>query len=83
MAEGQISAVPHNEEFTYLGRRYSFEMKNKSAKTALEHKLLNLLKITNNLKIRTQTKLKILSQYIHSQMIYEIKLYEFPLTWVE
>ena len=83
VAEGQISAVPHNEEFTYLGRRYSFEMKNESAKAALEHKLLNLLKITNNLKIRTQTKLKILSQYIHSQMIYEIKLYEFPLTWVE
>ena len=55
VAEGQISAVPHNEEFTYLGRRYSFEMKNESAKAALEHKLLNLLKITNNLRIRMQS----------------------------
>ena len=62
VAEGQISAVSHNEEFTYLGHRYSFEMKDESAKAALEHKLLNLLKNTNNLKIRTQTKLKILSQ---------------------
>ena len=83
VTEGQIPAVPLNAEFTYLGRRFSYDLKNESAKAALEEKLLNLLEITNKLKIRTQTKLRILSQYIHCQMRYELKLYEFPLTWVE
>jgi len=83
VTEGQIPAVPVNGEFTYLGRRFSFDTKNESAKLALEQKLRQLLQITSQLKIRTQTKLKILSSYIHSQLLFEIKLYDFPLTWVE
>ena len=59
VTEGQIPAVPLNAEFTYLGRRFSYDLKNESAKAALEEKLLNLLEITNKLKIRTQTKLRI------------------------
>ena len=35
------------------------------------------------MKIRVQTKLKILSLYIHSQILFDIKLYDFPVTWVE
>src|ERR1700690_1069137 len=83
VSEGQISPVPLNGEFIYLGRRFSMDSKNESAKAASEEKLLNLLKITGKLKIKVQTKLKILSLYIHSQMLYEIKLYELPFTWVE
>ena len=70
VTEGQIPAVPLNAEFTYLGRRFNFYLKNESAKAALEEKLLNLLEITNKLKTRTQTQLRILSQYIHCQMRY-------------
>src|SRR6202142_2165602 len=44
---------------------------------------LNYEKITNELKVKAQTKLKILSQYIHSQIMFEIKLYDFSTTWVE
>jgi len=82
-ADGQILAVGPNEEFTYLGRQYSFDMHENSAKVALEQKLSRLLNVTNALKVRAQLKLKNLSLYIHSQLMFEIKLYDFPLTWVE
>ena len=59
------------------------DLKNDSAKLALEKKLSELLAITNDLKVRVQTKLKILSLYIHSQIMFEIKLYDFPATWTE
>ena len=32
VTEGQIPAVPLNAEFTYLGRCFSFDLKNESAK---------------------------------------------------
>ena len=80
---GQILPLPLGEQFTYLGRSYGFDLKNDSAKLALEKKLSELLAITNDLKVRVQTKLKILSLYIHSQIMFEIKLYDFPATWVE
>ena len=83
VTEGQIPAVPMNGEFTYLGRRFSFESKPDSIKSALEQKLKDLLHITSGLKIKVQTKIKILSLYIHAQMIHEIKLYDLPLTWIE
>ena len=73
VAKGQIPPVPMNGEFTYLGRSFSFESKPDSVKAALEQKLKNLLNITSGLKIKAQTKIKILSLGIHAQMLLEIK----------
>ena len=68
LPEGQIPATPIGGEIIYLGHRISFDGKHDSAKLALEEKLYELLKITSNMKIRVQTKLIILSLYIHSQI---------------
>jgi len=57
VTEGQIPSL--NAEFIYLGRYFSLDLKNESAKAALKEKLLNQLEITNKLKIKTQTKLRI------------------------
>ena len=46
VSESQIPSVPVNAEFTYLGRRFRYDLKNESAKAALEENLLNLLEIT-------------------------------------
>jgi len=80
---GQIPAVGPNEEVTYLGRRYSFDMHNNSAKVALKQKLSHLLNITNALNVTAQIKLRILPLYIHSQVMFKIKLYDFTLTRVK
>ena len=70
-------------EFTYLGRCFSFESKPDSIKAALEQKLKDLLNIASSLKIKAQTMIKILSLYIHAQMLHDIKLNDLPLTWIE
>ena len=38
---------------------------------------------TNKLKVRPQTKLKILNLYIHSQLDFYLKAYDLPSTWIE
>ena len=83
VADGLIPAVALNGEFLYLGRWFGCDVTNGSVKTALENKLAGLLRVTNSLKTKAQTKLKILSKYIHSQMLFELKLYNFSITWVE
>ena len=42
-----------------------------------------MLNITDSLKIRVQDKLKIVLVYIHSQLLFELKTYDFALSWVE
>jgi hypothetical protein len=60
LPEGQIPAACLRGEFIYLGRCFSFDLKHDSAKQALEAKLNEFIKINSNLKIRVQTKPKIL-----------------------
>ena len=77
--------VPHTVmggEFRYLGHVFTFDMDNKQAKLDIANKLTKMLIITTELKIRASIKLKILSHYIHSQIIFDLKTYDLPLTWV-
>jgi len=70
IAPCKIPTTGIKEEFKYLGRTYSFNMSNTAPKQALERKLSDILVITNHLNIKAQTKLKILSQYIHCQVLF-------------
>ena len=79
---GKIPSIPIRSSFTYLGKLLNFEMKNNEAKEAMVNKLSNLLKITNALPIRTQLKLKILNQYIHANLIDDLKKYSLGVTWI-
>jgi len=58
-------------------------MNHNNIKVKLEEKLSSMLLIIDNLNIRVQDKLRIVTQYIHSQLLFELKLYDFPLTWVD
>ena len=55
-------------------------MKNEEAKEALSMKLKSLLDVTNNLEVSAQTKLKILKEFITSQISFELKTYNFSKT---
>ena len=78
----KIPSVALGESFVYLGKIFDFEMKNKSAKTSIVHKLTGLLEITSSLKIKPQLKLKILKHYLYSQLSFELCLYDFSETWI-
>src|SRR6218665_3050943 len=75
--------VAMGDSFTYLGKKFDFELKNKTAKVNIRTKVELLLNITSGLKVKPQTKLKILKQYIHSQMSFELKLYRLGATWTK
>ena len=83
IADAPIPQTVIGGEFRYLGHVFNFDMDNKSAKEILEKKLSSLLSVTTELKIKASIKLKILSLYIHSQVIFEIKSYDFPITWID
>ena len=57
-------------------------MDNATAKAALEQNLTRMLIVTSGLKISAQTKLKILSTYIHSQLLFPIRTYDLTSSWV-
>ena len=82
LQQGQIPAIPPGGEFHYLGRRYGSDLHHTAIKKDLIEKVEALLKTTSELKIKPQTKIKILSQYIHGQLLFELRLYNFPLTWI-
>jgi Reverse transcriptase (RNA-dependent DNA polymerase)/zinc-binding in reverse transcriptase len=78
-----IPQVPLGGEFRYLGRIFNFECKSQSMQKHVSDKLSNMLSKTASLKISVQLKLRIFSQYIQSQMISDLKIYDFTQTWVE
>ena len=79
----QIPPVPIDSGFTYLGRYYDFHMNDNVPKEALQRKLESLLSTTSKLKVRPQVKLKILNRYISTQILFELKTYDFSFTWIE
>ena len=79
-----IPRVAIDGDFIYLGKLFNFEVNaNTSAKNFIYNKLKELLTVTGKFKVRPQTKLKILKLYIHAQLVFYLKAYDLPLTWIE
>ena len=78
-----IPQVPLGGEFKYLGKTFEFDTSLNSVKTQLQEKLTKMLTITDKLKISVQLKMRIFSQYIQAQMLFELKIYDLTPTWVE
>ena len=79
---GKIPPTPIGDSFRYLGRIFDFNLKGELEKTEIVTKLSNLLRITNELKIRPQTKLKILDRFIASQISFSLRVCNFTATWI-
>ena len=80
--KGTIPPVAIGDNFVYLGKIYNFAMNDHLAKSNLIDKLNFLLLTTSNLKVKPQTKIKIYSQYIPSQINFELRTYNFSGTWI-
>ena len=75
--------VPAGGSFVYLGKIFNFDLKKDEARNNISEKLTTLLRITSQLKMKPQWKLAILRRYIHAQLSFELRLYDFGVTWVE
>src|SRR6266516_3820702 len=69
---------PFGRPFKYLGKIFHFKSLNSEPKKEFESKLEKILAKISSLKVRSQTKLKIFSQYVPSQFNFELKIYNFP-----
>ena len=78
-----IPQVPLDGEFKYLGKTFGFDISLNSVKVQLQEKLTKMLTITDKLKISVQLKMRIFSQYIQAQILFELKIYDLTPTWVE
>src|SRR3989442_4777219 len=83
LADGQIPTVELGSSFCYLGRLFCFDNSEEETKSQLLIKLQNLLGITDQLKIKAHTKIKILKLYIKSLLSFELKAYNLSVTWIE
>jgi hypothetical protein len=83
LREGMVPVVPQDQEFTYLGRRYCFDFNHEKVRSDLITKLDGLLKTTSAMKIKPQTKIKIMTLYIQGQLLFDLRLYNFPITWID
>ena len=79
----KISAIPIGSHFVYLGKIYDFDLANERAKQVVKEKLQTMLRTTSLLRVTVQMKLKVLKTYIHSQLSFELRLYNFGSTWIE
>src|SRR6266516_5863980 len=75
--KGLIPAVPLGGHFKYLGKIVDFKSLNFEPKKEFESKLEKILAKISSFKVRSQTKLKILSRYVPSQFNFELKIYNF------
>src|SRR3989441_3366301 len=80
--KGVISAVPIGGHFKYLGRTFNFDMKDEIPKKEVEEKIGKLLQTVTDLNIKPQTKLKIFSIFVPTQIIFDIKIYSFAPTFI-
>ena len=79
---GSVPAVPLGNQFKYLGRLYDFSLDDSSPNTEILSKFESFLKIISDLAISPQTKIRIFSVYLPSQIMFHLKIYNFSLTWI-
>ncbi len=77
-----IPQIEIGDHFVYLGKIFDFALNNVIAKENIKNKLRDLLKTTDNLKICSQQKLKILRIFVPSHMKYDLRSYDISLTWI-
>jgi len=79
---GDIPAIPQGGYFKYLGRYFDFKMNDSKGKAELLEKVEKYLKTISDLRIRPQTKIKLLDRYISSQISFTLRNYNFSSTWI-
>ena len=77
-----LPPVEMDKSFKYLGKLFNFGMREIEIKEQLEERLSGILITTSCLKIKPQTKLRILRLYLPTQFTFELRVYEISLTWI-
>jgi len=77
-----IPVVDLDTDFVYLGKRFNENMNKNNGKTNLIDKLKDLLSKISNLVLTPQMKIKIMKLAIYPKLGFDLKIYDFPHTWI-
>jgi len=77
-----IPAIGLQDDLVYLGKRFNSNMCLEVAKTNVINKLHDLLAKITNIGIKPQSKIKLLKLMIYPKLSFELKIYDFPYTWI-
>ena len=78
-----VPSVKLGDQFTYLGKTFTFKMDNQEIKSQLIARLKNLLEKISTAKLSLQLKLKIVRLYLPTQFNFQLRIYNFSQTWLE
>jgi len=81
-SDTQVPAVKIGGSFKYLGKIFNSNMNTDEAKEELSNKLYTLLTKLSNLVTRPQIKIKILKLVVYPRISFELKTYNFSLSWI-
>ena len=77
-----IPSITTGNSFKYLGKIFTYTLDNSEIKELLVTKVKHILDITSALKTPAQLKLKIIRQYLPSQINFDLRLYNLSYTWI-
>ena len=72
-----------NEEFTYLGRVFDFNMDNDAHKTSLVEKCKRILEGIDRLPLHPKHKIQLYSKFLMSKTNWDLTISDINITWVK
>ena len=78
----QIRTIDENEEFVYLGKRFTIHMKPEKIKEELKSELSLYANDIHRLPIHPANKITIVMRYVYSKIRWRLSCYDIALTWV-
>ena len=80
---GQMKpAVEIDDSFTYLGKMFSFEMKNDIIVTDLVKDFNSYITKLDQLPLHPRNKMKVITIFIYSKIRWRLSIYDLSITWV-
>ena len=78
----QIPPIKTGKSLKYFDWIFDFNMGNAELEKKLEVKVNSLLSVTSALKVRPQSKLKIVRKYFPTQLSFQLKVSDISFTWI-
>lgn len=79
----QIPTLKQDEEFVYLGKTFTMNMKTSDIENELTKDLRDYLEQIHRLPLHPKQKIEILTRYVYSKLRWRLTAYDISCTWVK
>ena len=79
----QIPTLEQDEEFVYLGKTFSMNMKTLKIESELKKDLRDYVELIHRLPLHPKQKIDIVMRYVYSKLRWRLTAYDLSYTWVK